>query len=165
MVAAQVGALQGVARLAGVRVAYVKAHGALGNLAAADATVAEAVAQAAAALGLPVLAISGDGTEVVCRAGGMEVYSEVFADRAYQRNGQLVPRGVPGAVIHDAQVAADRLVAFLRSGEMPCLDGGVVQLAAESVCVHGDTAGAVAMAREVRARLQAEGITVGAFLG
>ncbi len=68
-------------------------------------------------------------------------------------------------MIHDAEAAAGRLVAFLRSGEMPCLDGGSVRLAAESVCVHGDTPGAVAMARVVRARLEAEGIAVGAFLG
>ena len=164
MVAAQVGALQGVARLAGVRVAYVKAHGALGNLAAANEAVAGAVADASTALGLPVLAISGTALERVCRARGVPVFSEVFADRAYLPDGQLVPRSRAGAVIHDARAAAERLVAFLRSGEMPCLDGGVVRLAAESVCVHGDTAGAVVMAREVRARLEAEGIAVGAFL-
>ncbi len=165
MVAAQVGALQGVAQLAGARVAYVKAHGALGNLAAADETVAAAVAGAAQAMGLPVLAISGTALERVCRARGQTVYSEVFADRAYLPDGQLVPRSRAGAVIHDARAAADRLVGFLKSGDMPCLDGGTVRLAAQSVCVHGDTAGAVAMAREVRARLKAEGIAVGAFLG
>jgi UPF0271 protein len=165
MVAAQVGALLGIARLAGVSVAYVKAHGALGNLAAADESVAQAVADAAAALGLPVLAISGTALERVCRARGDRVFSEVFADRAYLPDGQLVPRSRAGAVIHDAAAAADRLAAFLRSGEMPCLDGRSVRLAAESVCVHGDTPGAVAMARVVRARLEAEGIAIGAFLG
>ncbi len=96
MVAAQVGALQGIARLAGVTVAYVKAHGALGNLAAADEAVAGAVAEAARAMGLPVLAISGTALERVCRARGDRVFSEVFADRAYLPDGQLVPRSRRG---------------------------------------------------------------------
>jgi UPF0271 protein len=165
MVAAQVGALQGVAALAGARVAYVKPHGALGNLAADDADVAGAVARAVQALGLPVLAISGTALEVAARGIGLEVYSEVFADRAYLPNGRLVPRSRAGAVIHDAGAAVDRLIGFLRSGEMPCLDGGSVRLAAQSVCVHSDTPGAVAMARDIRARLEAEGVAVEPFLG
>lgn len=165
MVAAQVGALRAVAALAGVRVAYVKPHGALGNLAAADPAVAAEIARVAGVLELPVLAISGTALEIACRGAGVAVFSEVFADRAYQADGQLVPRARAGAVIHDAGTAAARLVAFLRSGEMPCLDGGRVRLAAQSVCVHSDTPGAVAMARDIRARLAAEGVDLGAFLG
>lgn len=165
MVAAQVGALRGVAALARVRVAYVKPHGALGNLAAADAEVAAEIARVAGVLGLPVLAISGTALEMACRGAGVEVFSEVFADRAYQADGQLVPRALAGAVIHDAGAAAARLMAFLRSGEMPCLDGGSVRLAAQSVCVHSDTPGAVAMAHDIRARLAAEGVELGSFLG
>jgi 5-oxoprolinase (ATP-hydrolysing) subunit A len=165
MVAAQVGALRGVAALAGARVAYVKPHGALGNLAAADAEVAAEIARVAGVLGLPVLAISGTALEMACRGAEVEVFSEVFADRAYQADGQLVPRARAGAVIHDAGAAAARLMAFLRSGEMPCLDGGSVRLAAQSVCVHSDTPGAVAMAHDIRARLAAEGVELGAFLG
>lgn len=165
MVAAQVGALQGVGRLAGAEVAYVKPHGALANLAAEDAGVAAGVALAVLALGLPLLAISGTVLERTARDMGMEVWSEVFADRAYLPNGRLVPRSRPGAVIHDAGAAVARLIGFLRTGEMPCLDGGTVWLAAQSVCVHSDTPGAVAMAREIRARLLAEGVAVEPFLG
>ena len=165
MVAAQVGALAGVAVLAGVPLAYVKAHGALGNLAADDAAVAEAIAGVAHAMALPVLAISGTELETACRAAGVRVFPEVFADRAYLPNGRLVPRSRPGAVIHDAGVAVARMLAFLRSGEMPCLDGGTVRLSAASICVHSDTAGAVAMARALRARLAAEGVDVGPFRG
>jgi len=165
MVAAQVGSLQGIARLAGVRVAYVKPHGALGNLAAADRAVAREIARVAEVLGLPLLAISGTMLDRVAQEAGVEVHPEVFADRAYLPDGQLVPRARAGAVIHDAEAAAARLVAFLRTGDMPCLDGGTVRLAARSVCVHSDTPGAVAMAREIRARLAAEGVTVGPFLG
>lgn len=165
MVAAQVGALQGVAVLAGVRVAYVKPHGALGNLAAADRAVADAVVRVAARLELPLLAISGTALEQAARSAGVGVHSEIFADRAYLPDGQLVPRARAGAVIHDADVAVARLMGFLRSGEMPCLDGGGVRLAAQSVCVHSDTPGAVAMAREIRARLVAEGVAVEPFLG
>jgi UPF0271 protein len=165
MVAAQVGALRGIAALAGAKVAYLKPHGALGNLAAADMAVAEEIARVAGVLALPVLAISGTALERACRATGVTVVSEVFADRAYQPDGQLVPRSQSGAVLHDATAAADRLIAFLRTGEMPCLAGGTVRLAAQSICVHSDTPGAVAMARDIRARLAAEGVAVGPFLG
>jgi UPF0271 protein len=129
------------------------------------AGVAAAIAGVAHAMALPVLAISGTELETACRAAGVRVFPEVFADRAYLANGRLVPRSRPGAVIHDAGVAVARMLAFLRSSEMPCLDGGAVRLAAASVCVHSDTAGAVAMARDLRARLAAEGIAVEPFLG
>jgi UPF0271 protein len=165
MVAAQAGALQGVAALAGVRVAYVKPHGALGNLAADDAAVAGAIAVAVQRLGLGVLAISGTALEQAARAAGLPVWSEIFADRAYLPTGRLVPRARAGAVIHDAGAAVARLVGFFATGEMPCLDGGTVRLAAQSVCVHSDTPGAVAMARDLRARLVAEGIAIRPFAG
>jgi UPF0271 protein len=165
MVAAQVGALAGIAVMARVHLAYVKPHGALGNLAADDADVASAIAGVARAMALPVLAISGTALETACRAASVPVFPEVFADRAYLPTGRLVPRSRPGAVIHDAGTAVARMLAFLRSGEMPCLDGGTVRLAAASVCVHSDTAGAVAMARDLRAQLTAEGVTLGPFLG
>lgn len=166
MVAAQVGALIGVAAVAGARVAYVKAHGALANLAADRRAVADAVAAAVAAVdpGLALLAISGTQLEVAGRAAGLRVFSEIFADRAYQPNGQLVPRGQPGAVIHDAGVAADRLLAFLDSGLMPVVGGDPIPLAAQSICVHGDTPGAVAMARHIKQRLRAAGHSLAPFL-
>jgi len=164
MVAAQVGALMAVAALAGARVDYVKPHGALANFAADDRDVAVAIAAAVQALGLPILAISGTMLEQVARARGMTVFSEVFADRGYIASGRLVPRGQPGAMLTDPQEAAARLVAFLQSGLMPVVDGDPIPLAAHSVCVHGDSPGAVAMAREVRDRLTAAGMIIAPFL-
>ncbi len=167
LVVAQVGALSAIAKLAGTEVRYVKLHGALANLAAADATVAARVVVALqlAFPTLAVLAISGTQLEFAARAGGIEVYSEIFADRAYQADGQLLPRGVPGAVIHDAQAAAERLIAFVETGLMPVLGGQQISLAAHSICVHGDTPGAVDMARHIRTELISAGVTPRPFLG
>lgn len=164
MVAAQVGALQGVAALAGVSVRYVKPHGALANLAADDRAVAAAIVAAVAASGLAVLAISGTELEGVAREAGLRVFSEVFADRAYLPSGRLVPRSQPGAVLHDAEAVAARLIGFLETGLMPVIGGDPVRLAVQSVCLHGDTPGAVGMAQGLRARLAAAGITVAPFL-
>lgn len=165
MVAAQVGALQGVAALAGVSVRYVKAHGALANLAADRAEVAAAIAAAVRALPgkLALLAISGTELEAEGRKAGLEVVAEVFADRAYRADGRLVPRGQAGAVLKDADAAAERMVRFAETGRMPVLGGGEVALMARSVCVHGDSPGAVALARVVRARLEGAGVAIRPF--
>jgi UPF0271 protein len=160
MVAAQIGALQGIARLAGVSVAYVKAHGALANLAADDPEVARALI-AALPPDLPLLAISGTWQEVEARAKGHPVFLEVFADRAYLPNGRLVPRSRPDAMIH-GEAAVDRLSQFLRTGLMPTAEGPI-PLAAQSICIHGDSAEALALARDLRARLLAEGVTLAPF--
>lgn len=166
MVAAQVGALQGVAALAGAKVAYVKAHGALANLAADRRDVADAIAGAIAALpgGLAILAISGTELEAAGRAAGLATYSEVFADRAYLPNGRLVPRSRPDAMIHGAKAAAERLLQFIESGLMPVIGGDPIKLAAQSICVHGDGAEAVAMATEIRDRLRAAGVALAPFV-
>ena len=166
MVAAQVGALQGVAALAGARVAYVKPHGALANLAADRRDVAEAIVQCVAALpgALAVLAISGTELDFAARAAGCATCSEVFADRGYLPTGRLVPRDQPGAMIDDPQVAADRLLEFLQSGLMPTVGGDPIPLMAQSVCVHGDSPGSLTMARVIRDRLTSAGITLRPFL-
>ncbi|MGB8813394.1 MAG: 5-oxoprolinase subunit PxpA [Paracoccaceae bacterium] len=166
MVAVQVGALMGAAALAGVKVSYVKAHGALANLAADDRAVADAIARAVAAVSrdLAVLAISGTAQEPAAAACGLAVYSEVFADRSYLPSGRLVPRSQPGAMIEDAGVAAARLVDFLATGLMPTLNGPAIPLAAHSICVHGDSAGAVAMAQQIKTALTRSGTSVTAFL-
>jgi UPF0271 protein len=166
MVAAQVGALQGVAALAGAKVGYVKAHGALANLAADRRDVADAIASAVKVLpgNLAILAISGTELEVAGRAAGLPTYSEIFADRAYLPNGRLVPRSRPDAMVHGAKAAADRLIGFLDSGLMPVVGGDPIPLAAQSICVHGDSPDAVAMAHEIRARLQAAGVVLAPFL-
>ena len=166
MVVAQTGALATLAQLAGTEVRYVKPHGALGNLAAADAQVADAIAAAVGALSprLAILAISGTALEQAARGRGIAVFSEIFADRAYLPNGQLVPRSREGAVLHDPAAIADRLLAFLDSGLMPVIDGAPVRLAAQSICVHSDTPGAVAIARDLRERLTAAGVHIAPFM-
>jgi UPF0271 protein len=163
---AQIGALMGVAALADTRVRYVKLHGALANLAADDCAVADAVAQGVAALGgLAILAISGTDLEHSARANGLEVYSEIFADRAYNSCGRLVPRSDPSAMINEPVAAAARLANFFETGEMPTIDGPPVMLKADSICVHGDGPHAVAIAREVKTRLTEAGVRFAAFIG
>lgn len=164
MVAAQIGALMGVAALAGAKVKYVKAHGALGNFAADDRGVADAVARATKAVdpGLALLAISGTEIEPAGRAAGLRVISEIFADRAYLANGRLMPRSRPGAVLHDADAIARRMVEVVASGKMPS-EGGPIALEAQSICVHGDTPGAVAAARRVREALEKAGVALRPF--
>lgn len=166
MVAAQVGALQAIAQMAGARVDYVKPHGALANLAARDASVAQAITDTIGQLGddLAILAISGTQLEVTARAAGLTVYSEIFADRGYLSNGQLVPRGQSGAMIHDPVEASERLIAMLQTGLMPVIDGDPIPLAADSICVHGDSPAAVAMAAEITDRLGKAGVALGSFL-
>lgn len=165
MVAAQVGALRGVATLAGAELRYVKPHGALANLAADDRVLADAIVAAVAAQPgfLAVLAISGTELEHAARAAGVEVFSEIFADRAYLPDGRLMPRSRAGAVLHDAEAAAARLARFVETGLMPVVGGDPIPLAAQSVCVHGDSAGAVEMARGIRARLEAAGVAIAPF--
>ena len=166
MVVAQVAALAAIARLAGTEVRYVKPHGALGNLAAADLHVAASIVDAVrvAFPHLAILAISGTQLELAARAADVAVYSEIYADRAYQPNGLLVPRSQPGAVIHDAEAAAQRLVAFVETGRMAVIGGDPIPLAAHSICVHSDTPGAVAMAHLIRDRLLDAGLTPHPFL-
>ena len=166
MVVAQIGSLQAMAKLAGTQVSYVKAHGALANLAARDADVAKAMVQAIKHLddNLTILAISGTQVEHAASAASMRVYSEIFADRGYLSSGQLVPRGQAGAMIHDPNEAANRLLQMLETGLMPVIDGDPIPLTAHSICVHGDSASAVAMAQEIRSELNNAGISIRSFM-
>lgn len=166
MVAAQIGSLVAIASLAGVNVSYVKPHGALGNLAARDKDVAAEIVKVISQIdkNLSVLAISGNELEHAARDAGVPVYSEIFADRGYLSSGQLVPRGQEGAMIEDANEAANRLVAFMKDGLMPVIDGDPIKLSAQSICVHGDSPTAVSMAQTIRQKLTAEGISIQPFL-
>ena len=166
MCAAQIGALIGIAAQVGISVTYVKPHGALGNLAARDREVAEAIVAAVQKIDpkLAVLAISGTQSEQAARAAGAPVLSEIFADRGYLSSGQLVPRDQDGAMIDDAADAAQRLITFLDTGRMPVIEGDQIKLAAQSICVHGDSSGAVDMAREVREGLTSHGVQFSSFL-
>ncbi len=166
MCAAQIGALKGIAAQVGVPITYVKPHGALGNLAARDAEVAAAIVKAAQMIDpeLAILAISGTHTEQAARAANAPVYSEIFADRGYLSSGQLVPHGQDGAMIQDAAEAVARLLSFLETSLMPVIDGPPIKLAAQSICVHGDSPGSVDMAREVLQQLTAHGIQITGFI-
>ena len=166
MCAAQIGALMGVAALVGVPVTYVKPHGALGNLAARDRAVADAIVAAVRRIdpALAILAISGTQSEEAARAAAAPVFSEIFADRGYLASGQLVPRNQDGAMIHDAAEAAARLMSFLQTGLMPVVDGDPIKLAAHSVCVHGDSPGAVDMTRAISNHLTSQGVAIRPFI-
>jgi 5-oxoprolinase (ATP-hydrolysing) subunit A len=166
MVAAQIGALMAVGALTGTPVRYVKAHGALANLAADVRGVADAIARATRAVGrdLALLAISGTELEAAGRASGIQVYSEIFADRGYLPNGRLVPRGRSDSMIEDAEAAAARLIGYLDTGLMPTVEGPAIPLAAHSICVHGDGAHAVEVARTVRLRLAEHGVELRPFV-
>lgn len=166
LIAAQIGTLRGVAALAGTDVTYVKPHGMLNNFACVDIDTAKAIAGAVkvAHPDLAMLAISGTLLEVASKDAGLTTYSEIFADRGYTDQGTLVPRSEPGAMIEDPQFAADRLVGFSQTGMMPTVTGGEIALEAHSICVHGDSDHAVAMAAQVKAALIAQSIDVAPFL-
>ncbi|WP_336486722.1 5-oxoprolinase subunit PxpA [Methylobacterium nigriterrae] len=167
LVAYQVGAAQALAAYAGHRVAYVKAHGALANLAAAEPAVADAVARAVRAVDpdLALLAIALSAQVPAGEALGLAVHQEIFADRGYTEGGQLIPRGEPGALITRADEAADRVLAMVEAGAIVTAGGARLPTPIRSICVHGDSAHAVATARAVRQRLDGAGIRLAAFAG
>jgi UPF0271 protein len=167
LIATQVGAIRGIAALAGAKVSYVKPHGALNNWACEDADVAHAIANAMkkSCPDLAMLAVSGTKLETASRDAGLKTYSEVFADRGYGDDGNLILRGQPGAMITDAHAAAERLIQFFETGDMPTVSGGTVRVDADSICIHGDSAHAVEMAVQLRAALVAHGFTLRSFVG
>ncbi len=162
---AQLGALDGVARAAGVRVRYVKAHGALYHRLASDVAAARAFAEALAVYDptLPILGPPSSAIERATVAAGLRFAREAFVDRGYVADGSLVPRGEPGAVVDDPAAAADRALELAETGGLTADDGSRVELSPESLCLHGDTPGAVAMARAVRAALEGAGIEIRSF--
>lgn len=165
LVAYQIGAAQALSAYAGHPIRYVKAHGALGNLTQTDRSVAEAVTRAVKAVdpGLVCLVIALGHQERIAREAGLSVKSEIFADRAYTEEGFLVSRKLEGAVIHDADKAAERVVRMVREGAIETISGRLLKTPIDSICVHSDTAEAVAIAARVRTRLEESGIRVRAF--
>lgn len=161
----QIGALQALATAAGSTVGYVKPHGALYNTIVDDEDQAAAVAKAVAAVDprLPVLGLAGSAFFAAADALGLRTVSEAFADRAYRPDGRLVSRREPNAVLEDASVIADRVASMIVRGTVEAVDGTTIPITAESVCVHGDSPGAVLSATAIRARLAADGVTVRAF--
>ena len=165
----QIGALDAFARAAGDRVRYVKPHGALYNRIVHDAVQAEAVVRAVVTFSsaydveLPVLGLPGSVFLELASTAGLLTVAEAFADRAYTAQGTLVPRPVPGAVLTEPEQVAGRAVEMAVSGTVVAIDGTPVDVAARSLCVHGDSPSAVALATAVRNGLRSAGVEVGAF--
>ena len=162
----QIGALQGLAQAAGTSIGYVKPHGALYNTIAHDSAQARDVIAAIRAVdaNLALVALAGSPLVRWAQDAGLRVVAEAFADRAYTPQGTLVSRREPGAVLHDSALVASRMLRLVRDGVVEAVDGSLASVQAQSICVHGDSPGAVAMARAVRAALEADGIAVRPFV-
>lgn len=162
----QIGALQGLAKAAGTRVRYVKPHGALYNTIAHDLRQGADVITAIQAVdpNLTLMALAGSPLIDLARDRGLRVVAEAFADRAYNDDGSLVSRREPGAVLHDSDAVAERMLQLVHTGEIESITGGTVRLQADSICVHGDSPGAVEMARRIRARFDEAGVALRPFV-
>lgn len=161
----QIGALQGLAAAAGTRVSYVKPHGALYNTIAHDERQGQDVITAILEVdpGLVLMGLAGSPLLRRAQERGVRTASEAFADRAYTDDGELLSRRLEGAVLHDPDLVAERMLRLVETGEIVSVSGKRVRLEADSICVHGDSPGAVAMARRLRERLQAAGIPIKSF--
>ncbi|MDO8679269.1 MAG: 5-oxoprolinase subunit PxpA [Acidobacteriota bacterium] len=161
----QVAALAGMAATQGVPLQHVKAHGALYNMACRDRALADAIARAVAMVDRRLILFGLPGSELL-RAGeaaGLPVAAEVFADRAYERDGSLASRSKPGSVMHDTEAVVARAVRMVRDRNVVALDGSIIPLEARTICLHGDTPGAADLARAVRAGLERAGIQISAL--
>lgn len=161
----QIGGLQAIARACGSTVSYVKPHGALYNTIVTNREQAAAVAAAVHLVdaSLPVVGMAGSAFFDEAARRGLRTVAEVFADRAYRPDGRLVSRREAGAVLHDPAVIAARVVAMVTTGRVTATDGSDIPVGVESVCVHGDSPGAVQIATAVRHRLSAAGTEIKAF--
>jgi UPF0271 protein len=161
----QVGALLGFCRAEGVPLTHVKPHGALYNAAATAPALAGAIAQAVRSVdpSLWLVCLAGSALVEAGRAAGLRCVEEAFADRGYAPDGSLLPRDRPGALVTDPEAVAERVARLAREGVIRAADGSDLRVAARTVCVHGDTPGAVALASAVRARLGRDGIAVRSF--
>jgi len=161
----QIAAVAGVASAEGVKLQHVKPHGALFNMAARNAELASAIARAVFVFDRSLILFGLPGSEIIAagRAAGLRVAAEVFADRAYERDGSLVSRRTVGAVIHDADAVVSRAVAMVHDRRVIATDGSAVTLEADTICLHGDRSGADTLAVRLRAALEAAGISVKAI--
>jgi UPF0271 protein len=160
----QLGIFQAIASAAGIQPNHVKPHGALYNMAVRDQTLADAIARAIESVDPKLILFAPDKSELT-RAGethGLHVAREIFADRNYLNDGWLVPRTRPDALLRDPKEAAERAMRMLREGKVRSVEGGDVEVRGETICVHGDTPGAVEFARELRSRLEHEGVRISA---
>lgn len=161
----QIGALQAFVQAQGLRLQHVKPHGALYNMAAKDEALAKAIAEAVASVdsSIRLMGLAGSLMLAEAKKAGLAVISEVFADRAYNDDGSLVNRRLPGAVIHDAQEAARRAVMMAKEHKVVSANGKEIPLQADSICVHGDNAQAIELVSAIRSALEAEGIAIRNF--
>ena len=161
----QIGALQGLAKAAGTEVRYVKPHGALYNTIAQDECQALAVIDAILAIdpSLPLVGLAGSRVLDLAQEKGLRTISEAFADRAYHANGTLVSRREAGSVLHDAQLIAQRMLQLITEGGVTSIEGQFTPIKADSICVHGDSPGAIEIARQIRNLLEEKGIAIRAF--
>jgi UPF0271 protein len=165
MVLYQVAAVAGVAAAEGVRIQHVKPHGALFNMAVRNSELSSAIARAVAAFDRSLILFGLPGSEILAagKAAGLRVAAEVFADRAYEPDGSLASRRKTGSVIHDAEAVVTRAVRMANEKTVVAIDGSIVKLEADTICVHGDTPGSDQLAAKIRAGLEAAGITVKAI--
>lgn len=162
----QLGALDGLCRVAGSSIHYVKPHGALYTTAAVDECQAQAIVDAMLAYNpdLVLMGLAGSVLVATAQAAGLRTVQEAFADRAYTAAGHLVSRREPGALIHDRMQVAARMVRLVTEGTIEAIDGTALALAADSICTHGDTPGAVDLARTVKEALVDAGVTISPFV-
>ena len=163
-VAYQLGIFQAVASAVGMRPNHVKPHGALYNMAVRDKKLADAIARAITSVDPKLILFAPDNTELA-RAGeahGLQIAREVFCDRNYLNDGWLVPRTRPDALLRDPKEAAQRVLRMLHEGKVRSVEGRDVDVRGETICVHGDTPGAVEFARELRMQLEHEGVKISA---
>lgn len=162
----QIGALQALAAAEGGRVAYVKPHGGLYNAIVAHTAQAKAVVEAVKSVDpdLPILGLPGSEVLRLAEAAGLRAVTEAFADRAYNPDGTLVSRVLPGAVLHDLDQVTEHVLRIAADSAVRTIDGSILKIRAESICVHGDSPGAVAMAAAVREALIAAGISTAPFV-
>ncbi|MFK4641312.1 LamB/YcsF family protein [Paenarthrobacter histidinolovorans] len=162
----QIGALQALAAVSGARVQYVKPHGGLYNAIVKHTDQARAVVEAVKSVdpNLPILGLPGSEVLRLAEEAGLRGVSEAFADRAYNPDGTLVARSRPGAVLHDPAEVAEHVLRMATEQSVRTIDGSILKLRAESICVHGDSPGAVAMATAVKSALGEAGVPVGSFL-
>jgi UPF0271 protein len=167
LTAYQLGAAQAMARAAGGRVRHLKLHGALANMAAEDEALARAAYEGALAVDpeIIVMVIAGTGQERAARSLGARLACEIFADRAYAEDGLLMDRRLPGAVLHDPAAICDRVLAMLRAGAIVTAQGTRLPARIDTICLHGDTPEAVAIATALRAALDSAGVALVPFDG
>ncbi len=161
----QIGALQALAAAQGVKLQHVKPHGALYTMAVKNTAIWDAVAEAVAAVDTRLIlfvlaAADRQNLEAIGARHGIRLAYEFFGDRAYNSDGSLVSRNEPGAVIHDGEMVAEKILKMVKEGRVVCIDGSEIELTADTICVHGDNPSALSLVKKIRETLQASGVEI-----